>query len=207
MAVLEFQSGWLTQANPAEATLKFPMRWPDSNREGLYKQLSWAANELTRGFTLWGYRALAVWTLADSNVIRIDPTINAGTAGVQYLLGLLRNRDPWFNAVSEGGFIQTYRTLFGDPFAFTQEPLLPEGLSQPTLQLPCPGRYLVLYRRPALGWGTGSPYASLDFCAFRRGIIVLRAGNRSRQWPRGGVLRNAQVVIDLDGDVQNRPAG
>ncbi len=203
LAVLEFQSGWLTQANPAEATLRFPMRWPDSNREGLYKQLSWAANELTRGFTLWGYRALAVWTLADSNVIRIDPTINAGTAGVQYLLGLLRNRDPWFNAVSEGGFIQTYRTLFGDPFAFTQEPLLPEGLSQPTLQLPfAPGDTWYFTGGPHWGWGTGSPYASLDFAPSGEELGCFESREPVTAMAAGEIVRsgNAQVVIDLDGD-------
>lgn len=203
LAVLEFQSGWVRQERPLERTLDYPLGWQDSNRKGLYKQLSWAANEITRGSTLWGYELLGVWTLSDSTVIRIDPTINAGTAGLQYLLGLLWDRDRWFAAVGETGFIGTYRQLFGDPFAFTLEPLIPEGLTQPQMDLPLASGDLWYFTGgPHWGWGTGSAWAALDFapsgdelgCFESREPVVAAAAGR--------VVRsaNAQVVIDLDDD-------
>ena len=44
LAMLEYQSGWVTNTNPPTETLKYPLGWKDPNREGLYRQLAWAAN-------------------------------------------------------------------------------------------------------------------------------------------------------------------
>ena len=106
LALLEFKSGWLTQSAPAGYDATYPMGLKVLNREGLYKQLSSMVNETLRGASLWRAQVLAVWTLNDGNVMRIDPTINAGTAGLQYVLGLLLGKDQFKHAIAEEGFHQ-----------------------------------------------------------------------------------------------------
>jgi len=49
LAVLEYRNGWLTGAGNANIKEDYPLGLQDADRKGLYKQLSWAANELTRG--------------------------------------------------------------------------------------------------------------------------------------------------------------
>jgi len=53
LALLEYQSGWVTDPKPNEATLVYPMGYYDAWREGLYKQLAWACNLLNEGYYLW----------------------------------------------------------------------------------------------------------------------------------------------------------
>jgi LysM repeat protein len=70
LAVLEHQSGWLTKANPKKAVQDYPMGWTDPQRKGLYRQLSWAANNLNRGYYLWRAGQVGTWILADGSVGR-----------------------------------------------------------------------------------------------------------------------------------------
>jgi LasA protease len=67
LSLLEYQSGWVTQANPKAETLDYPMRVFDSWRIGLFRQLSWAANNLNRGYYLWKVNSLPTLSLADGN--------------------------------------------------------------------------------------------------------------------------------------------
>jgi len=203
LAVMEHRSGWLTGEGNANIKEDYPLGLHDENRKGLHKQLSWAANELTRGYTLWSQAEVAVWTLADGTVVRIAPTINGGTAGVQYMLGLLLGKDEWKQAVTEGGLYATYLRLFGFPFAFAIEPLVPEDLVQPELVLPFkPGDIWYFTGGPHAGWGTGSAWAGIDFapageeygCYESQSVVVAAAD--------GQVVRvgDGLLVQDLDGD-------
>ncbi|MCA9881938.1 MAG: LysM peptidoglycan-binding domain-containing protein, partial [Anaerolineae bacterium] len=58
LAVLEYRAGWLSNVQPQEALLTSPViSLEDSggiDRMGLYKQLGWVANELSRGY--YGYK-------------------------------------------------------------------------------------------------------------------------------------------------------
>jgi LysM repeat protein len=65
LAVLEYRSGWVSSAGKTGISEDYPLGLKDANRKGLYKQLSWAANEMTRGYTLWENSAVAVWTLSE----------------------------------------------------------------------------------------------------------------------------------------------
>ena len=100
LAILEYQSGWVTQANPPQDTLDFPIGNKDSWRKGLYLQLAWAANNLNRGYYLWKVNGVGGWLLSNGIIIPIDPSINAGTAGVQQFFSLLNDRTGWDHAVS-----------------------------------------------------------------------------------------------------------
>jgi LasA protease len=203
LAVLEHQSGWVTRAQPDPAWLDYPLRYVDSRRKGLYRQLAWAANNLNRGYYLWRVNALGHFLLADGSIVPAANTINAGTAGVQYLFGLLYGRAEWEAAVGENGLFATYARLFGYPFDWAIEPLLPPDLTQPPLQLPFePGVTWSFTGGPHGGYGDGSAWAALDFAPSDG-----RYGCReSDAWVTaaadGLVVRSepAVVVLDLDGD-------
>ncbi len=61
----------------------------------------------------------------DGRSVPIDPTINAGTAGVQNFFSKLDDVTTWDTDVNAFGLFQTYSFLFGSPFDFAIEPLIP----------------------------------------------------------------------------------
>lgn len=205
LALIEHQSGCLLSRNQDCDLEEYPLGLINTKQQGLYKQLSWAANELLRGSGLWEKSFLAVWSLADGEVMRIDASINPGTAGLQHLFSLIQGKSAWKQTVSENGFYKTYDELFGYPFAFSEDPLLPEGLTQPELILPlADGDVWLLTSGPHWAWGNGSAWAALDFAppgeeddygCYYSDAPVLAAAD-------GLVVRSqdAAVVIDLDGD-------
>jgi murein DD-endopeptidase MepM/ murein hydrolase activator NlpD len=192
----------VTKSAPDSETLTYPMRVYDSNREGLYRQLALAANILNEGYYLWQIEAISLWSLADTTVIEVDPTINAGTAGVLNLLQYLTTVETWGKAVSENGFFATYTRLFGNPFFYTYDPLLPDDLAQPELQLPFQvGDVWAFTSGPHGGWDSGSAWAALDFAppddvgCYASSFWVAAAA-------AGEVVysNNGMVIQDLDGD-------
>ena len=135
LAILEYSSKWVSSGNISEEEQLYPAGLVDPFRKGLYKQLAWAANELNRGYYLWRVNALPAVITMEGNIIPMDPTINAGTAGVQHLLSKLYEYDDWYKSVHQDGFFLTYNEMFGYPFEFTVDPVIPVELSQPELQL------------------------------------------------------------------------
>ncbi len=202
LAVLEYQSGWVTNPSPPNDTLKYPMGWRDPKREGLYSQLTWAANELNRGYYLWRVAGVPTWILDDGTVVPINPTINAGTAAVQYFFAKLYGAKYWEKTVSEDGVYAVYYELFGYPFDYALEPVLPTDLEQPPMQLPFEdGVQWSFSGGPHGGWGNGAAWAALDFappgdlnCVPNDEWVVAMAD--------GLIVRSADgsVVQDLDGD-------
>ncbi|MFQ5617309.1 MAG: LysM peptidoglycan-binding domain-containing protein, partial [Anaerolineales bacterium] len=164
LAVLEHQSSWVTNPSPAEDTLDFPIGLYDPWREGLYRQIAWAADNLNRGYYLWRVNGVGGWTLTGGSLIPADPTINAGTAGVQHLFSRLYGFETWLEAVAEEGLLATYTGLFGYPFNLTYDPLIPPALTQPEMQLPFErGEVWAFTGGPHGGWDNGSAWAALDF--------------------------------------------
>jgi LysM repeat protein len=162
LALLEYQSGWVT--NPTPFNTSYPMGMADGNREGLYRQLTWAANALNRGYYLWRVNALSTWILNDGTALDINPTINAGTAAVQYFFSQLGDRTTWEKDTSATGLFLTYYVFFGNPFGYAIEPLVPPGLSQPVMLLPFQaGEAWHFTGGPHGGWDSGSAWAALDF--------------------------------------------
>ncbi len=201
LAVLEYQSGWITQANPDAATRDFPIGIRDTRRKGLYLQLAWAANNLSRGYYLWQVNGIGAWLLEDGSSVPVDSSLNAGTAGVQGMFALLYDRFHWDHAVSADGLYQTFSSFFGYPFDYTIDPLVPAGLTQPEMQLPFePGVLWAFTGGPHGGWADGSAWAGLDFAPDVQGCEI-----RS-EWVTavadGLIVRTefGAVVQDLDGD-------
>lgn len=201
LALLEYQSGWVTQAAVDEQY--FPLRYYDDWHAGLYRQLTWTANELNRGYYLWKAYAVTEWSLADGGVVAINPSINAGTAALQNYFALLYSLGVWEYDVSENGFFATYNALFGYPFDYAVEPLLPVGLTQPAMVLPFSvGETWSFTGGPHGGWDTGSGWAALDFAAPGDPIGCAPAPAWVLAAAPGVVVRadDGAVVVDLDGD-------
>jgi LasA protease len=195
LAVLESQSGWVTQARIEGEKKDYPIIRLDEWRKGLYYQLSWAANQLNRGYYLWRVNAVGAWLLPNGDLVPLDPHINAGTAGIQYLFSLIYDRSAWDQIVSAHGLEDTYQALFGSPFVdLHQDPVVPVGVEQPQMQLPFePGVEWAFTGGPHGGWGDGSAWAALDFA------------------PPGGALgcvqSNAWVVAVADGLIVRSGSG
>ena len=68
-AILEHQSGWLTQTAGTIREFSYPVGIRDEWREGLYYQLTWAANSLNRAYYLWRVNGLGYYTTADGILI------------------------------------------------------------------------------------------------------------------------------------------
>jgi len=203
LAVLEYQGGWVTQTAISTEKRKYPLGFVDKNHEGLYKQLTWAANLLNRGYYLWQLNAISNWVLQDEAVIPPSATINAGTAAVQYLMSNLDDNDQWMLAVGEDGIYHTYWWMFGYPFNYTYEPLLPDGLAQPELQLPFePGAIWHYTGGPHGAWGSGSAWAALDFAPRSDAPGCVQSNAWEVAMADGVIARSghAAVVLDLDGD-------
>ncbi len=203
LALIEFQSKWVTTKTPDPLLNDYPLGFIEPNHVGLYHQLTWAANELNRGYYLWKANAVADWILNDGSIVPVNPTINAGTAGVQNLFAQLGDRSTWENDIGPSGFVQTYSLLFGNPFNLAIEPLVPPFINQPRMDLPFePGDSWAFTGGPHAGWDSGSAWAALDFAP-----AVLNAGcTPSDLWVTavadGLIVRSADgaVMEDLDND-------
>jgi LasA protease len=203
LALLEYQSGWVTQSQPSGQGLTYPLGLIDSSHQGLYVQLSWAANELNRGFYLWGVNALASVQFTDGNLVAFPVTLNAGTVSLQRFFALLDGTSAWAAAVSENGLYATYTRFFGIPFDLAVEPLLPANLSQPGLQLPFENADIWSFTGgPHSAWGDGAAWAALDFAPPGDAFGCYASSTWEVAVAAGVIARseNGEVVLDLDGD-------
>lgn len=210
LAILEYRSGWVTQSKPAEETVEYPIFSTEPWRKGLYLQLAWTANQLNRGYYLWRVNGIGAFSLKSGELVPADASLNAGTAGVQYLMGLLYERQEWDKAVSETGLLKTYMQFFGYPFAYAFEPLIPEGLTQPNMQLPFePGRQWAFTGGPHGGWGDGSAWAALDFAPPGEALGCVPSDEWVTAVADGVILRAGQgaVLQDLDTSGENTGDG
>jgi LasA protease len=203
LALLEYQSGWVTQPHPGDNTLTYPLGQVEVRREGLLRQLSWAANELNRGYYLWRAGGVGSLGFADGSIKIISPGLNAGTVGVQHFFSKVLGPDVWTHAVSPEGLASVYQAMFGNPFALAFEPLIPANLIQPALSLPFEsGKTWAFTGGPHGAWDTGSAWAALDFAppAEAQGCTL------SDEWVTAaapGLIVRSQygaVLEDLDND-------
>jgi len=203
LALLEYQSGWVTQRQIPAQILTYPMGYIDPDYEGLYSQLSWTSSRLNYGFYAFGVNALPSVQVTDGGLVTFSNTINAGTAALQYYLALLDDSSTWTNAVSENGFYTAYARFFGIPFDLAVEPLLPAGLSQPAMQLPFEaGDTWSFTGGPHAGWGVGSAWAAIDFAPPGDQFGCYDTNTIEVAVADGTIVRseNGEVVLDLDGD-------
>ncbi len=204
LAALEFRTGWVSRANPPTRS-EFMMGLARPGYEGLYQQLSWAANQMNMGY--YGRRegGLNAFTLGNGTRVGFAPTINHGTAGVQKWLGAhdTANLETWLVETQASGFYGTYDRLFGSPFAFTFEPLLPPDLAQPRYVLPWQtGEIWYFTGGPHGGWASGSAWAALDFAPDKEQLGCYLSPSWVTAVDEGVVVFSDMggVLVDKDGD-------
>jgi LasA protease len=203
LAILEFRSGWLSNPQPGVDTLDHPLGIIDDFHTGLYKQLTWAADTLNRGYYLWKVNAINSIILSDGTLVGLSPTINPGTAAVQYLFANLDTYSEWREDVSSNGFFKLYQSLFGYPFDLAIEPLVPEILVQPEMILPFEENQVWSFTGgPHGGWDTGSGWAALDFAPPGEAQGCVLSNSWITTTASGLIVRaeNGVVIQDLDGD-------
>ena len=203
LAVLEYRAGWVTQ--PAVADASFAMGYFKPNRAELYWQLSWVADLLNWGYYGRSEGGITSVLLGDGSRVAFAPTLNDGTTGVQAMLGAGDNvtYDAWLQAVGPNGLFATYGRLFGNPFAYTIDPLIPQGLQQPTLRLPWDSAETWYFTGgPHGGWDTGSAWAALDFVPAGDQLGCVLSDDWVTAVSDGMVTRSnfGAVVVDMDGD-------
>jgi len=204
LALLEYYGGWVTQSQPAQEQ---PLGPANPYGDNLFLQLSWTANRLNEGY--YGYKqsgSIAV-RFRDSSRAIVPPGMNAGTVALQNVLAVHTDWDTWLQDVQPDGFMQTYRDLFGDPFAVAIEPLVPINLTQPEMKLPWQaGKTFYYSGGPHAAYGDGSAWAAIDFgppdvlgsCYYSGEYTTAAAG--------GQVLLDRPGVIYQDLDSDEGPA-
>lgn len=206
LALVEYQSGWVYGQPDSLAKVDYPLGYVALERKGLYKQLTWAVQNLFIGYYRWREGRLTTLTFPDGSSLRLAPNLNAGSVALQVLFAQLYPYPRWQAVLyGDAGFPALYERMFGSPWlrARTVEPLIPPGTTQPDFILPfLPGHTWAYTGGPHSAWGPDSALAALDFApsSTQSGCAP------SEEWvtavASGQVVRSEKgvVVLDLDGD-------
>ena len=206
LALLEYQSGALTQ--PEIPAGKYLLGFKRSFYEGPYLQLVIAANTLNNGYYSWRAGKLTEFELPDKSLTRPDPWQNAASVSLQYYFSRLYSGDKYYASVGPDGVARVYQNLFGDPWVDSTI-ILPGSLQQPALRFPFRADYIWAYTGgPHTGWGTGEPFAALDFApaSDTTGCVTVGNDEYASAMADGLVVRSDidGTIIDLDKDGDER---
>lgn len=206
LALLEYQSGALS--DPVQPETPYALGYRDRNHDSVYLQLVWAANILNNGYYGWRVGDLTNFEISDTRAFFPDPWENAATVGVQYFFSIVSGGDEFDAAISSNGFARVYADLFGDPW-LDDFVLFPGSLRQPALPLPFQRNQQWTYTGgPHTGWGTGAPFAGIDFAppAETSGCFAADSESYVIAMGDGMVVRSetGAIALDLDGDGNER---
>jgi len=206
LALLEYQSGALTQ--PEIPAGKYLLGFKRSFYEGPYLQLVIAANTLNNGYYSWRAGKLTEFELLDRSLVRPDPWQNAASVSLQYYFSRLYSGDKYHVSIGPDGLARVYQNLFGDPW-IDSTIILPGSLQQPALRFPFRADYIWAYTGgPHTGWGTGEPFAALDFApaSDTSGCVSVGPDEYVSAMADGLIVRSDidGTIIDLDKDGDER---
>ncbi len=204
LAILEYQTGALSQAEPPD--MSYLLGYRSYSHRGLYLQLVWAANTLNNGYYGWRTGRLTSFEHSDGSLERPDPWQNPGTVGIQYYFSRLYLKEDYTRAIGSEGLALTFRNLFGDPWAM-EVPHIPVSLKQPAFTFPFPAGDSWTYTGgPHTGWGTGEPLAAIDFAPPASVGGCIPTDKWATAIADGVVVRSETgiVVLDLDDDRDER---
>lgn len=203
LALLEYQTGALTSASlPQHLDARYPLGYESRNHRGLYLQLVWAANQLNQGYYSWRSGRLITLDLLDGTIEHPDPWQTAATVALQYYFSLAYSGLDYEFHTGPEGFAHTYRDLFGDPWA-NEQAHIPGSLRQPVMVLPFErGKTWAYTGGPHTGWGTGQPFAAIDFAPPSVATGCVNSDEWATAVADGVVARidTGVVELDLDGD-------
>lgn len=206
LMIIEHRSGWLSGSRPGASEEKYPLGFFITGREGLYEELRIAATQLNVAYYGWRSGEFTAVKFQGGGKLRLNPTLNAGTAAIIHLFSLFYSRDQIPEVLDPAqGFPLLYHNLFGDAWtrAANDPLLLPPDLQQPALSLPFSrGEKWSFTGGPHLAWNAGTPRGAVDFapvtgekeCAVSTRWITAPAAGRA--------VRSADntLALDLDGD-------
>ena len=210
LAIMEYESGWVTSAHVTEEQFHYPMGYRKSDRDTVYYQTAWVIQELSKGYYGWRDGTLNVVAFADGTILRLAPGLNAGTVAVMYTLAQNHSRSEWEAALyGEHNITDIFAELFGDAFELGQtvDPIFTTDVQQPEMHLPFPPNEVWnLTGGPHAAWGSTwsgiGVKAALDFAP---PLAVAGCGNSEKYTTAaaaGLVVRagGGAVVLDLDMD-------
>ncbi|MEJ5313234.1 MULTISPECIES: LysM peptidoglycan-binding domain-containing protein [Anaerolinea] len=206
LAILEYQSHWVTGQPANLAQTDFPIGYLNYQKKGLFAQLSWAVQQLNIGYYGWREGRLTTLTFQDGTSIRLAPDLNAGSVAILYLFSQLYDQPHWAAAVyGPDSMPALYEKMFGNPWLRAQsvEPLFPATLTQPPMELPFrPGKPWSLTGGPHSAWGPDGARAALDFAPSTTEKDCYVSSDWVTAISSGLVVRSEYgvVVVDLDGD-------
>ncbi len=203
LALLELKGGWVTNPAPSYQQQLFPLDIVGPEYwQGLYHQLIMAADALNTGFYGWWYDTVWLLQTQDGAYTRYSEQLNAGTAGVQYLLAKsAANNADLVNTLN--GFTDVYRQLFGNPFDYAVEPLTAPDTPGLDLTLPwSEGETWYMSGGPHPGWGTLGAFSALDFVTGERNIGCQISQGWVTAATNGLIVmsHDGMVLQDTDGD-------
>ena len=206
LAFLEYRSQWVRGQPESSQKRSHPIGFYVPNYQGLFRELSLTVNQLNIAYYGWRSGTFTELKFQDGTLARLSPDLNAGSVAVQHLLAKFYKQGDWLEALyGQAGFLALYTEMFGDAWgrAAQVEPLFPDGLEQPELELPFQsGERWSLTGGPHTSWMTGTPRGALDFAP----VTGEAACVVSRAWvtaSAAGVLTRSDrniVALDLDGD-------
>lgn len=206
LALVEYQTGALSSLDPGKAEEEYPLGFRHYAHQGLYRQLTWAANILNNGYYGWRTGKLTVFELADGSLERPDPWQNAATVALHYYFAQTMSGEQYNQAIHSQGFEAVYESLFGI-IPEDAPSHIPGNLKQPVMNFPFEwGKSWSFTGGPHTGWGDGEPFAAIDFAP--PAVVGGCAG--TEEWATAiadGVIARkstATAELDLDGDGDER---
>ncbi len=206
LALLEYQAGALSDPILDPALEDYPLGYENVLNRGVYLQMVRAANLLNNAYYGWRIGEFTQFERPNGRIYRPDPWQNAASVALQSFYNTVLSINEFELAISSQGLTATYTALFGNPWLEPAEHI-PGSLRQPELRLPFrPGETWSYTGGPHTGWGTGLPWAAIDFAPglLERGCVP------SADWVTavadGLVVRTGEgtIVLDLDGDGDER---
>lgn len=202
LAMLEYQTGALTQPDLPDTIDFYTMGVRDLQYKGVYRQLVWTATKLNEGYYGWRAGTLNSYDRQDGLTIRPDPWQNAASVAIQVYYAAIYPPEAYNAAVNGAGLAATYARLFGDQWA-NVKPHIEGSLHQPEFRLPfSPGSTWAYTGGPHAAWGTGMPYAAIDFAPPLAVGGCSPSDEQATAMADGLIIRkgNALIIQDLDSD-------
>jgi hypothetical protein len=206
LAILEYQCGCVL--GPLEEGMEqdYLLGVSDPTKKGLYRQLGWAANQLSQGYYGWREGLFNELAFVDGSTVSLSPDLNAGSAAIAYLFSRLNDPGEWDKVMKpDNGFKELHENMNGDEEnkAGFSDPLFPADLTQPDLALPFQQDLEWGFTSgPHKAWETDGALAALDFAPASEQFGCQQSDAWIVAVADGLVVRSEHgaVVLDLDGD-------
>jgi hypothetical protein len=122
LALVEYQTGCVRGQPSPSPDMDTLMGEPDYHHKGFYRQLSWAASQLSAGYYGWREGRLGAIPLSDGTIISPDPGLNAGSVALQYYLAQVLDYANWQRATAPNqGLVALYYEMFPETLQHSRE--------------------------------------------------------------------------------------